>query len=114
MIPQTLPNQPASYFKSTGRWLSIVGVAMAVLTLALGLVAGRGWMMGVMAPLPLIGFGVAMMLVPGEAAGEPPNDWETAWQQTPARIRAVWLCGLLVGCAGGMLAWMLLLPYISF
>jgi len=102
------------YFRVKGRWLLLVGVAVALLTVVLGVVAGRGWMMGVMAPLPLMGFGAAMMLSPGHVQIEPGTSWEAAWQATPVRIRVVWLTGLLVGCAGGIAVWMWLVPFVTF
>ncbi len=101
------------YFRVKGRLLLLIGAAIAGATVLLGLTIGRGWMMGVMAPLPLMGFGAAMLLAPGSVKQEAGTTWEAAWVATPGRLRAIWLFGLLVGCAGGMLVWMLLIPFIS-
>ena len=70
-------------------------------------------MMTVMAPLPLLGFGLAMRAVPGTVQGGDGIDWEKAWSQTRVVIRAIWLSGLLFGVTVSLVVWMLIIPYVT-
>lgn len=104
--------RPELYFLTAGKRLGILGCAIAVFAVATTLLLGRFWMLTLLAPLPLVGIGLAMMASPGPVVVKEGTRGEQAWVMTPARHRVVWLAGLVVGIAIGLAMWAVLMPYV--